>query len=100
MLTDEQVAEAADALYQAELDNQPIQPISRPTRDADVDDAYRISIAVTEAEDRGRAHREGSQDRPHVEGHALAHRCHRTGLRDDVRRLVRARGRHGRAQPA
>jgi 2-keto-4-pentenoate hydratase len=48
VLTDEQVAEAAAALYQAELDNEPIAPISETYPDADVDDAYRISIAVTE----------------------------------------------------
>ena len=48
MLTDEQVAAAAEALYRAELDNVPIAPISETFPDADVDDAYRISTAVTE----------------------------------------------------
>jgi 2-oxo-hept-3-ene-1,7-dioate hydratase/2-keto-4-pentenoate hydratase len=48
MLTDEQVAAAAESLYRAELDNVPIAPISETFPDADVDDAYRISTAVTE----------------------------------------------------
>lgn len=48
MLTDAQVAEAAAALYRAELDNEPITPISETYPDADVEDAYRISTAVTE----------------------------------------------------
>jgi 2-oxo-hept-3-ene-1,7-dioate hydratase len=48
MLTNAQVAEAAAALYKAELDNAPITPISETYPDADVDDAYRISTAVTE----------------------------------------------------
>jgi 2-keto-4-pentenoate hydratase len=48
MLTDEQVAEAASALYQAELDNEPTAAMSETYPDADVEDAYRISIAVTE----------------------------------------------------
>ena len=48
MLTDEDVAAAATALYQAELDNVPTTPISETYPDADVDDAYRISMAVTE----------------------------------------------------
>jgi len=48
MLTDEQVAEAASALYHAELDNDPTAAISETYPDADVEDAYRISIAVTE----------------------------------------------------
>jgi 2-keto-4-pentenoate hydratase len=47
MLTDEQVAAAADALYRAELDNVPIAPISETYPEADIDDAYRISTAVT-----------------------------------------------------
>ena len=47
MLTDEQVAAAAPALYRAELDNVPMTPISTTHPDADVDDAYRISMAVT-----------------------------------------------------
>jgi 2-keto-4-pentenoate hydratase len=48
MLTDEQVAEAAAALHRAELDGEPIAPISETYPDADVADAYRISSAVTE----------------------------------------------------
>ncbi len=48
MLTDEDVAAAAAALHQAELDNVPTTPISETYPDADVDDAYRISMAVTE----------------------------------------------------
>jgi 2-keto-4-pentenoate hydratase len=48
MLTDDQVAAAADALYTAETENEPITPISEAYPDADVDDAYRISTAVTE----------------------------------------------------
>ena len=48
MLTDQQVAEAARALHQAELDNVPITPISVTYPEADVEDAYRISTAVTD----------------------------------------------------
>jgi 2-oxo-hept-3-ene-1,7-dioate hydratase/2-keto-4-pentenoate hydratase len=48
MLTDEQVADVAAALYRAELDHTPIEPISETYPDADVSDAYRISTAVTE----------------------------------------------------
>jgi 2-keto-4-pentenoate hydratase len=48
MLTDQQVAEAAQALHQAELDNVPITPISVTYPEADVEDAYRISTAVTD----------------------------------------------------
>jgi 2-oxo-hept-3-ene-1,7-dioate hydratase/2-keto-4-pentenoate hydratase len=48
MLTDAQVAEAAAALYQAELDRAPIAPISQTYPDAAVEDAYRISTAVTD----------------------------------------------------
>ncbi len=48
MLTDAQVAEAASALYRAELDNVPITPISETYPEADVEDAYRISTAVTD----------------------------------------------------
>ena len=48
MLSDEQIAEAAAALHQAELDETLITPISEPYPDADVDDAYRIALAVTE----------------------------------------------------
>ena len=48
MLTDAQVAEAATALFRAELDNEPIDPISQTYPEAEVEDAYRISTAVTE----------------------------------------------------
>jgi 2-oxo-hept-3-ene-1,7-dioate hydratase len=48
VLTDEQVAEAANALYKAELDDEPITPISETYPDADVEDAYRIAKAVTD----------------------------------------------------
>jgi 2-oxo-hept-3-ene-1,7-dioate hydratase len=48
MLTDEEIVEAAAALYHAELDDEPVASISATYLDADVDDAYRISIAVTD----------------------------------------------------
>ena len=48
MLTNDQVATAAAALFQAEADNEPITPISEQYPDADLEDAYRISTAVTE----------------------------------------------------
>jgi 2-oxo-hept-3-ene-1,7-dioate hydratase len=48
MLTDEEVEEASVALYQAELDNVPTTPISERYPEADIHDAYRISMAVTE----------------------------------------------------
>jgi 2-keto-4-pentenoate hydratase len=48
MLTDAQVVAAAAALYQAERDRAPIAPISQTYADADIDDAYRISTAVTD----------------------------------------------------
>src|SRR4249919_2945176 len=48
MLTDAQVAEAAAALHKAELDNVPITPISETYPAAGVEDAYRISQAVTD----------------------------------------------------
>jgi 2-keto-4-pentenoate hydratase len=48
MLTDDQVAAAARALLQAEQDGAPIAPISVTYADATVEDAYRISAAVTE----------------------------------------------------
>ncbi|MGZ4764417.1 MAG: 2-keto-4-pentenoate hydratase, partial [Ilumatobacteraceae bacterium] len=47
-LSDSDVATAAQALFQAELDNIPITPISSTYPNADVDDAYRISQAVTD----------------------------------------------------
>ena len=50
-LTDSDVATAAQALFQAELDNVPITRFETyPT--ADVDDAYRISQAVTASRSR------------------------------------------------
>ena len=48
MLTDDQVADAAEALYRAEIDRVWIPPISTTYPDADIDDAYRISAAVTD----------------------------------------------------
>src|SRR3546814_20400843 len=39
---------AAQALYDAEYDRAPIEAISATYPDADVEDAYRISMAVTE----------------------------------------------------
>jgi 2-oxo-hept-3-ene-1,7-dioate hydratase len=48
MLTNDHVAAAAAALFQAEADNAPITPISEQYPDADIEDAYRISTAVTE----------------------------------------------------
>jgi len=47
-LSETDVSAAAQALYQAELDNVPITPISETHPTADVEDAYRISQAVTE----------------------------------------------------
>ena len=47
MLTKKQINTAARALYQAELDNIPIEPISKTYPNADVADAYAISEGVT-----------------------------------------------------
>ena len=47
-LTESDVASAAEALYQAELDNEPIAPISETYPTADITDAYAISQAVTD----------------------------------------------------
>ena len=47
MLPDQQIVDAAQALYQAELDGTLITPISATYANADVDDAYRIAMAVT-----------------------------------------------------
>ena len=47
-LSDVDVSAAAQALYQAELENVPITPISETYPDAKVEDAYRISQAVTD----------------------------------------------------
>ena len=48
MLTAKQVTQAAKALYEAEEKNEPTTPTSEKFPDADVEDAYRISQAVTE----------------------------------------------------
>ena len=47
MLSTAQIAAAAAALHQAELDNAPITPISQTYPDADIADAYAISAGVT-----------------------------------------------------
>jgi 2-oxo-hept-3-ene-1,7-dioate hydratase len=47
-LTDADVTAAANALFQAELDWAPIEPISETYPQADIEDAYRISQAVTD----------------------------------------------------
>jgi 2-keto-4-pentenoate hydratase len=47
MLPDQQIVDAAQALYQAELDGTLTTPISAMYANADVDDAYRIAMAVT-----------------------------------------------------
>jgi 2-keto-4-pentenoate hydratase len=47
-LTESDIAAAAQALYQAELDNEPITPISETYPTADISDAYAISQAVTD----------------------------------------------------
>ena len=48
MLTDEQISQAAQALYDAETKNEPTTPISEVYPDADIEDAYRISQSVTD----------------------------------------------------
>ena len=48
VLTAKQVNQAAKALYDAELKNEPTTPTSEKFPDADIEDAYRISQAVTE----------------------------------------------------
>ena len=48
MLTAKQVSAAAKALYEAEVENTPTTPTSEKYPDADIEDAYRISQAVTE----------------------------------------------------
>ena len=48
MLTDKQRRDAAESLIAAERDHAPIDPISTTYPDADVEDAYRISILVAE----------------------------------------------------
>src|SRR5262249_51700552 len=53
MLTNDEVSAAAAALYQAGIDNEPITPISETYPEADVEDAYRISTAVTEMKVKG-----------------------------------------------
>lgn len=47
-LTDAQVADVAVALYEAELNWAPIEAVSAQFPDADIEDAYRISQAVTD----------------------------------------------------
>ncbi len=47
-LSDADVSAAARALYQAEVDWAPIEPISTTYPEADIEDAYRISQAVTD----------------------------------------------------
>ena len=46
MLTDAQIQQAAEALWQAEQTRDWAEPISNVFPDADVDDAYRVSLAV------------------------------------------------------
>jgi 2-keto-4-pentenoate hydratase len=48
VLTAKQVNQAAKALYDAELSNEPTTPTSEKYPDAGIEDAYRISQAVTE----------------------------------------------------
>lgn len=48
ILTDDQVTATAQALFQAELDWTTIEPVSAQFPDADIEDAYRISQAVTD----------------------------------------------------
>ena len=92
MLTDQQVAEAARALHQAELDNVPITPISETYPDADVEDAYRISTAVTDLKVKAGRIVKGHKIGLTSKAMRVAHRRDRARLRHDVRRLVRARG--------
>ena len=47
-LSESDVATAAQALFQAELDNVPITPISETYPTAEIADAYAISQAVTD----------------------------------------------------
>jgi 2-oxo-hept-3-ene-1,7-dioate hydratase len=49
MLTEDQRRAAADALFVAEQTGTPIDPISATYPDADIEDAYRISLLVTDA---------------------------------------------------
>ena len=49
MMSDADRRAAADALFAAERDHAPMDPISTTYPDADVTDAYRISMLVTEA---------------------------------------------------
>lgn len=48
MLTDEQLRAAAEALVRAEQDHAPITPLSERHPEATIDDAYRVSMAVTD----------------------------------------------------
>ena len=49
MLTDAQVAEAATALFRAELDNEPIDPISQTYPEAEVEDTRALVKQVMES---------------------------------------------------
>lgn len=49
MLTEEQRRAAADALLEAEETGTPIEPISAVHPESDIEDAYRVSMLVTEA---------------------------------------------------
>ena len=93
MLTQDQIAEAATALFRAEADNRPTTPISVRFPDADIDDAYRISMAVTRlklaAGRTVKGHKVGLTSKVMQELRGRASR-----LRADVRRLVRPRRRH------
>ncbi len=91
-LTDSDVATAAQALYQAELDNIPITPISETYPNADVDDAYRISQAVTALKVAGGRVIKGHKIGLTSKAMRSADQRHRARLRHDVRQLVH----HGR----
>jgi len=45
-LTQEKIQEMADALYQAEIDRKPVDPLSMTIPDFDLDDAYAIQKSV------------------------------------------------------
>lgn len=49
MLGDNEIKSAAEALFQAEFGGEPAEPISKLYPEADINDAYRIAHAVTEA---------------------------------------------------
>ena len=89
MLTAKQVTQAAKALYEAEEKNEPTTPTSEKFPDADVEDAYRISQAVTELKLKAgrtiKGHKIGltSKAMRSITG------ADRARLRNDVRQLVR-----------